>query len=107
MQDEVEAAHGDRIDIAVCTRDLTKLFEEIAYATFALLTDLASVAPRESHCVRVWGGSYDELLRGWLQEMLAPRGGRHLLFCSFEIAELDQRVLLAHSWGEQMDHGRH
>lgn len=106
QNDSVQPADSE-IGVALCSGDTVSLFEEFAVATFALVVDLASVAPLGPWLFVVTGRNRDELLKNWLRRMVSPQDGRSFLFCRFRVAPLGETRLCALVWGEPFNPERH
>jgi len=57
--------------------------------------------------VQVEGGGREELMVAWLNELLYLHEVEGLLFCDFEVSELNARRLKGVAMGEGFHEGRH
>jgi SHS2 domain-containing protein len=85
---------------------LAQAFEQAALAMTAVITDPASVEPREP--VRIACEAPDEelLLVDWLNGLVYEMSVRHMLFSRFEV-RIEGHRLEAQAWGEPADPARH
>lgn len=81
-------------------------FEQAALALTAVITDPASVTPREAIVIRCEAPDRELLLVDWLNALIYEMATRHWLFARFEVT-LDDNRLQARAWGEPLDLARH
>src|SRR5262245_17364275 len=103
----------DRIDhtadlgIEVRAASLPELFEDAALAMFDLLTDLSRVEPKVARRIDLSGVDREDLLVGWLAELLSLSGAERLLFSRFRMESLAVNSLSATAEGEPIDTDKH
>jgi tRNA nucleotidyltransferase (CCA-adding enzyme) len=95
-------------DIGVRGRGATPAaaFEQAAIALTALITDPASVQPRQMVEFACTAPDLELLFADWLNALIYEMSTRRLLFGRFEI-EIQDSSLKAHAWGEAVDRARH
>lgn len=81
-------------------------FEQAAIALTAVITDPASVAPREEVKIACKADDPELLLAEWLNALVYEMATRRLLFSRFEVA-ITNGSLHATAWGEPIDVARH
>ncbi len=81
-------------------------FAEAAVALTAVVTDPATVRPREAVPVQCEAPDDELLLVDWLNALIYEMAVRHCLFSRFEVAIGGGR-LDATAWGEPVDVARH
>lgn len=98
--------HG--ADIGVRGRGATRAaaFEQAALALTGVVTDPASVEPRERVEIACAAPDDELLLVDWLNALVYEMAVRHLLFGRFRVA-IDGHRLAAEAWGEPADVARH
>ncbi len=83
--------------------DLTELLEQSALALFDVVCQIDKVEPKESVDILVEADSPEELLHGWLSELLTESDANELFFSKFEI-KVEKRdgkyVAEGKAWGE-------
>ena len=99
--------HTADVGVKVWAEDLGGLFEEAARALFSLITSIEEVRPRVKREVESEGNGWEELLVGWLSELLYLHEVEGLLFSRFEIKELHGDRLKGEASGEEIDPRRH
>jgi SHS2 domain-containing protein len=99
--------HTADLGLRVRAADLETLLAEAAAALFsAIVTDLASVQPRECREIRLPVDDREYLLFDWLKQLLFLFDAEHLLFGRFE-AHLGAESFVGRAWGEPLDRERH
>lgn len=95
-------------DIGVRGFGMTKAqaFEQAALALTAVITDPASVVPREMVRINCEAADAELLLVDWLNQLIYEMATRNMLFSSFEVL-LEGRRLAAYAWGEALQPSRH
>jgi SHS2 domain-containing protein len=83
------------------------LFSHAAEAFFEALVDLETVQEKEERLIEVEAAALDELMVGWLSELLFLFDTETLLLRRFEITQMQNRSLKATVSGELMDPTRH
>lgn len=85
---------------------LEEAFEQAALALTAVITDLATVAPREMLRLSCEAPDAELLLVDWLNVLIYEMATRNMLFSRFEVQLTGER-LEAQVWGEALDVARH
>jgi tRNA nucleotidyltransferase (CCA-adding enzyme) len=112
MQDDKKTIYwehfGHKADIGVRGVGTTKAeaFEQAAMALTAVITDLASVAPKEKVQIACEAVDDELLLIEWLSSLLFEMACRKMLFSCFEVA-INNDKLTAVCWGEKIDVAKH
>lgn len=83
------------------------LFSHAAEAFFEALVSLETVQEKEERLIEVEAAALDELMVGWLSELLFLFDTETLLLRRFEITHMKDRSLKATVSGELMDPTRH
>ena len=87
--------------------DLAELFANAARGMFSIVVSLETVQPTEQLQLELTADTLEDLLVNWLSELLYLFSAQQILFCRFEITEIDNRHLLAKAFGETLDQSRH
>ncbi|MCX6801787.1 MAG: archease [Candidatus Diapherotrites archaeon] len=66
-------------------KTLEEAFQECAKAMFGVMADLSKVKAKESVEVHIEARNEEELLLGWLNELLFEKGAREMLFSDFKV----------------------
>jgi len=97
--------------IAAYGESLEEAFENAAYATFEVMTDVEKVKPEFEDSVKVEAHDEHALLYNWLEELLVRFEITGNLFSRFEISSVEETPsglkLKAKVWGEPFDPERH
>jgi SHS2 domain-containing protein len=95
-------------DIGVCGVGITKeqAFEQAALALTAVITDLASVEPKEKVEIACEAADDELLLIEWLSSLLFGMDCRKMLFSQFEVV-INQDKLTAVYRGEKLYIAKH
>ena len=83
------------------------LFSHAAEAFFHAIISLETIQEKEERLIEVEAAALDELMVGWLSELLFLFDTETLLLRKFDITHLTNRSLKATVWGELMDPTRH
>jgi SHS2 domain-containing protein len=81
-------------------------FEQAALALIAVMSDPATVQPRQEVPVRCEAPDLELLLVEWLDRVIYEVATRHMLFGRFEV-RIDGFRLDGRAWGEPIDPARH
>lgn len=92
--------------VEVYGKDLSELFANAAYAMFDQITDVTKVEPKGEVKIVLDGGSREELLVDFLQELLFLHDAEGLVFSEFDV-RTDGRHLEALARGEMFDAAKH
>jgi SHS2 domain-containing protein len=93
--------------VEIGAASLGELFEEAGRALTEALTDPETVEPLNAICFACKGQDREELLVGWLTELLYLYESQRWLFSRFHVLEVGSERLRAEAWGEPLDPGRH
>lgn len=85
---------------------MEQAFEQAALAMTAVVTDPASVAPREPVELQCEAPDDELLFVDWLNALVYEMATRRLLFARFEVRIREHR-LSARAWGEPVNAARH
>jgi SHS2 domain-containing protein len=99
--------HTADLGLRIYGPSLAGLFENAGCALFDVLTDRASVQPRQRQRFTLQRDNEEELLVEWLGSLLYEFDARGLLFSRFAVEELDGQSLAASAYGEQFQPGCH
>ena len=96
-------------DVGVVARGATleESFANAALATFSVMTDLSAVRPLLRQNVTVDGTDLEDLLVGWLNELLYISTVDQVLFSRFDVSRVTPNRVEAVAMGEHMDPARH
>lgn len=83
------------------------MFADAALAMFDILTDVTAVRETEERRIEITGLDHEDLLVGWLGELLSLHDADGLLFGRFQIDEFAEKRLVGSAWGERIDPDRH
>jgi SHS2 domain-containing protein len=83
------------------------LFSHAAEAFFQAIISLETIQQKEERLIEVGAAALDELMVGWLSELLFLFDTEHLLLRRFEITNMKDCGLKARVRGEVMDPTRH
>jgi len=107
MTDYTTINHTADIGIAVAAADLPSLFKKAALAMFDQMIESADLPrkPRKKNFkVEIKGGSQEELLVGFLSELLSLSDSREVVFRDVEFMELTVNKLRAIATGVPRRH---
>ena len=95
-------------DIGICgiAPSLEEAFEQAAMALTAVITDPASVAPRECVVIHCQAPDDELLFADWINALIYEMATRGMLFSRFEVT-LGDHALEGRAWGEPVDRERH
>ncbi len=97
--------------IAAYGGSLNEAFENAAYATFEVMTDVKRVEPKVGDIVEVEARDEYGLLYNWLEELLVRFEITGNLYSRFEISSIEEAPgglrLRAKIWGEPFDKEKH
>ena len=99
--------HTADIGLEAHGQDLPQLFSNAARGMFSIISFLKSIQPTEHIPIAVTADGLEDLLVAWLSELLYLFSTQQMLFCRFEITEIDDRHLQATALGEPVDPSRH
>ena len=88
-------------------QDLPQLFSNAARGMFSIISFLKSIQPTQRIPIAVTADCIEDLLVAWLSELLYLFSIQQILFCRFEIIEIDDCHLQATVLGEPVDLSRH
>ena len=86
---------------------LADLFQLMAQGVMKIVTDCVAIDASRRITVQVEGEDIEDLLVGWLSEVLYLLEGRGFLAADFKIEKIDENHLEAAVYGEPFDKNRH
>lgn len=99
--------HTADLGLAIYGQDLKDLFENAAFAMFDQIAELKNVEQRAVVEVREEAPNVEELLVGWLRELLFQHTSRDTIFCDFSVKDIDKAHVRGVAAGENIDPKRH
>ena len=87
--------------------DLAELFSNAARGMFAIIGCPDTIRPSKELLVKADADNPENLLVNWLSELLYLSATQGILFCRFDIAQIDQQHISAKALGEPIDQSRH
>ncbi len=87
--------------------DLAELFSNAARGMFAIIGCPDTIRPSKELLVKADADNLENLLVNWLSELLYLSATQGILFCRFDIAQIDQQHISAKALGEPIDQSRH
>jgi SHS2 domain-containing protein len=102
-----EIEHTADLAIEVSAGSLTGLFSTAGEGLFALIADPENIEAREAIAVTACGEGYEDLLHGWLRELLAQFNLNGFIGTRCEIQRLTERRVEGTVTGERLDLRRH
>ena len=87
--------------------DLAELFSNAARGMFAIISSLDTVKPCKEVSIEATADNLENLLVNWLSELLYISATKVMLFCRFDIAQIDREHVVANALGEPIDQNRH
>jgi SHS2 domain-containing protein len=85
---------------------LTQAFEQVALAMLAVVTELATIEPRERIEIRCRAPDHEILLVDWLNALIYEIATRNMLFSRFDVSMSGQE-LCGQAWGEALQIDKH
>jgi SHS2 domain-containing protein len=98
--------HGADIGVRGFGASKAEAFEQAALATGAVLTDLATVEPKDRADIECEAPDDELLLVDWLNGLIYEMSTRRMLFSRFAV-RFDGTQLHGQAWGEPIDRARH
>jgi SHS2 domain-containing protein len=99
--------HTADVGIIAYGNDLKQAFANAARALFSLITELDDVEEVLYRDIELTASDEEDLLVGWLNELIYRFDTEGVLFKRFDIIQLDDTHLKARSYGEKADSARH
>lgn len=99
--------HTADVGLRASGADLPELFEEAAAALIETILDPSTVEKEQAVTVRAEGGDTEDLLVGWLEELLFLSEADNFAPAAVEVEELTEQDVRGTVWGEPMDPARH
>ena len=93
--------HTADIGITIRADTAEKIFVDAAGAMFDIITDTHRIKPKIQIEIKQEAESYDELLVGWLGELLYQYSVRGIVFKEFSVQELSPKAIRALCWGDK------
>jgi SHS2 domain-containing protein len=113
VRDKKEKKHFEILDhtadigLIIYGQDLRTLFEHAGEAFFYLITDLERVGQKEERRVELKRESLEQLMVGWLNELLYLHEVEGLLFNTFKVEAVNEDGLKARVKGDVFKDGVH
>jgi SHS2 domain-containing protein len=98
--------HGADIGVRGIGHTKEQAFEQAAVALTEVVTEVASIVPREAVEIECVAPSDGLLLADWLNRLIYEMAVQHLVFGRFTVA-IENRHLRGRAWGEKVDQARH
>jgi len=93
--------HTADIGITIRADTAEKIFVDAAGAMFDIITDTHRIKPKIQIEIKQEAEGYDELLVGWLGELLYQYSVRGIVFKEFSVQELSPKAIRALCWGDK------
>jgi SHS2 domain-containing protein len=100
-------SHTADVGIKVYGADRKQVFANSAKALFYLITDLDNVEEMLYRDIKVTAINQEDLLVGWLNELIFVFDVENLVFKRFRVKKLYNTKLEARCYGEKVDNSRH
>lgn len=95
------------LGVFVYSASLVGLFEQAGKALFSVMTDITTVEASSTYDVVIQAPSLEELLVGWLNELLYLYEIHHAFFTVFDLHITPDNKLSGRVSGERIDARRH
>ncbi|MCD6417015.1 MAG: archease [Planctomycetes bacterium] len=99
--------HTSDLGLRAWGRDLTELFDEAGAGLIELMLDPATVRPKETRQVSAEAEEPEELLIGWLEEVLFALDGEGFAPASVRVERMGERRVVGALVGELFSPRRH
>jgi SHS2 domain-containing protein len=99
--------HTADVGLRAWGRDLAELFEEAAAALIETLLDPETVRSEQAVTVRAQGQDAEDLLVGWLEELVFLSEAENFAPAAAKVEELSENTVQGTVWGEPVDPDRH
>lgn len=99
--------HTADIGIIAYGANLAEAFSNAARALFSLITEPEDVKEALYRDIEIEAPDEENLLVGWLNELIYRFDTENILFKRFDITHLDSTGLKARGYGEKADSSRH
>lgn len=99
--------HTGDIGLEVTAPTLPQLFEHAARAMFEVIGELENVRPLQKIELFVEADDLETLFVRWLSELNFRHITDELIFCRFDILQIEAGKLTAEAYGEPIDPRRH
>ena len=99
--------HTADIGLEAHGSDLLILFTNAARGMFAIIGSVDTVKPRKEVSIEADADNLENLLVNWLSELLYLSATKGMLFCRFDITDMDDHHIRATVAGEPIDQTRH
>lgn len=93
--------HTADVGIKAYGRSPEEVFINAARGMFSILADTGEIKPEEQIEITQEAQGYDELLRGWLAELLYQFSCSGIVFSEFSISSLGPQAMKAVAWGDR------
>lgn len=98
--------HGADIGVRGIGQTKEQAFEQAALALAQVVTEVASIVPRDVIDVECAAPSDGLLLADWLNRLIYEMAVRHMVFGRFAVT-IEDGHLRGRAWGERVDRMRH
>ena len=98
--------HGADVGVRGFGGDKCGAFVQVALALTAVITNPLSVAQDHNIQIKCYASEDDLLLNEWLNALIYEMSTRHMFFGRFQV-HLDNYLLRAKIWGEEIDLEKH
>ena len=90
-------------------KDLNKLFEDCALATFDTMADLKKVKPKIKKEIKLQSNNIENLLFKFLEELIFLKDAKYMVFSKFNIKIKENKVLKlkATAYGDKINIKKH
>jgi len=99
--------HTADVGIIAYGNDMRQAFINAAKALFSLITELNNVNEVMYRDIEITATDKENLLVGWLNELIYLFDSENIIFKRFDITKLNNTQLKARSYGEMVDKSRH
>ncbi len=97
--------HTADVGIVAYGKNLKELFSNTAYGMFNIIADINKITRDKLQIVnlKVEADNLEELMVAWLNDLLYQYNIKRVIFSRFKIEKLNEKMLLANIWGEELD----
>mgnify|MGYP001611560060 FL=1 len=90
-------------------KDLNKLFEDCALATFDTMADLKKVKPKIKKEIKLQSNDIENLLFKFLEELIFLKDAKYIVFSKFKVEIKENKIfkLKAAAYGDNIDIKKH
>jgi len=99
--------HTADIGLRIFGHSQKDLFQNAALALFEQITDLTKVTKKKTISIELEAPDKTELFISWLRELLYQADVRQMVFCYFDLMQIDEFHLRGVASGEPLDLNKH